>query len=329
MPSMPSIQDALVRTNTEFNQAMKNTAAGTKDMGKEQFLQLLVTQLKNQDPLNPMEDQEFIAQMAQFSSLEQLVNLNTSMEGLTEATNNQQMFSATSYIGKYVTAVGNTIGKTSTMDADGNVAETSITPMYYRFTGPTTRGTLTVYDGNGNPVYVENLEAMSASTTYKFQWDGRNNKGETLPDATYTVALVGYNADEESVLCTPLVADKVTDVLRDGSSIYLRLHGGQQMLLSDVELVSVEKPLITAEEVAGKGQAPAQGDGEQKDETAEAAPEAGEAGEAGADGGQDAAADAGADAAPADNPTADAGGPADAGRTADNGAAPDAGGATT
>lgn len=320
MPSTPSIQEALTRTNTEFNQAMKKTAAGTKDMGKEQFLQLLVTQLKNQDPLNPMEDQEFIAQMAQFSSLEQLVNLNTSMEGLTEATNNQQMFSATSYIGKYVTAVGNTIGKTSTLDADGKVSETSITPMYYRFTGPTAHGTITVYDANGSPVYVENLEAMNANTTYRFQWDGRNNRGETLPDATYTVALVGYNADEETVLCTPLVADKVTDVLRDGSSIYLRLHGGQQMLLSDVELVSVEKPVITAEEAAGsKGQVSADGDGEKKDETAEAAPEAGGSD---ADAGQDAAADAGqADAA--DN------GSADAGQTADSGTAPDAGGATS
>lgn len=246
--SATSIQDMLTKTSTEFNQALKKTASESDNMGKEQFLQLLVTQLKYQDPLNPMEDQEFIAQMAQFSSLEQLVNLNTSMESLTEATNNQQMFSATSYIGKYVTAVGNNIGKTSTLDEDGKVTSTAVTPMYYRFNSNTERGTITVYDEAGTPVYVENLNAMTSTTTYRFQWDGKDNQGKVLKDGSYTVAVTGFNEAGESVLCTPLVADKVTDVMRDGSKIYLRLEGGQQMLLSDVELVSQERPVISTED---------------------------------------------------------------------------------
>ena len=92
---MANVNSILTQTQNEFNQAVSNNSTSSDELGKEQFLQLLVTQLQNQDPLNPMEDQEFIAQMAQFSSLEQLMNLNTSMEGLTDATNNQQMFSAT------------------------------------------------------------------------------------------------------------------------------------------------------------------------------------------------------------------------------------------
>ena len=92
---MANVKSILTQTQNEFNQAVSNNSTSSDELGKEQFLQLLVTQLQNQDPLNPMEDQEFIAQMAQFSSLEQLMNLNTSMEGLTDATNNQQMFSAT------------------------------------------------------------------------------------------------------------------------------------------------------------------------------------------------------------------------------------------
>ena len=222
---MANVNSILTQTQTEFNQAVTNNSTGNDELGKEQFLQLLVTQLQNQDPLNPMEDQEFIAQMAQFSSLEQLMNLNTSMQGLTDATNNQQMFSATNYIGKYVTAVGNVIGKNSAEGADGGIVS-EITPFYYTFNAPTSSTTITVYDAQGNPVYVENVGAKDGGTVFKFQWDGKNNTGETMADGTYTVSITAKDADGEAVLSTPMVADKVTDILRDGSTIYLRLEGG-------------------------------------------------------------------------------------------------------
>ena len=243
---MANVNSILTQTQTDFNQAISNNSTGNDELGKEQFLQLLVTQLQNQDPLNPMEDQEFIAQMAQFSSLEQLMNLNTSMQGLTDATNNQQMFSATNYIGKYVTAVGNVIGKSSTEGADGAIVS-EITPFYYTFNAPTSSTSITVYDADGNPVYVENLDAKDGGTVFKFQWDGKNNAGEVMADGTYTVAITAKDADGEAVLCTPMVADKVTDILRDGSTIYLRLEGGQSLKLSDVELVSASRPTIATD----------------------------------------------------------------------------------
>ena len=248
---MANVNSILTQTQTEFNQAVNNGSTGNNELGKEQFLQLLVTQLQNQDPLNPMEDQEFIAQMAQFSSLEQLMNLNVSMQGLTDATNNQQMFSATNYI-----------GKNSTEGADGEIVS-EITPFYYTFNAPTTSTTITVYDAQGNPVYVENLDAKDGGTVFKFQWDGKNNSGETMPDGTYTVAVTAKDADGEAVLCTPMVADKVTDILRDGSTIYLRLEGGQTLKLSDVELVSASRPSIATDgsEDEDKGDGSEGGDG--------------------------------------------------------------------
>ena len=80
-------------TSAANTSAANSSKENTQSLGKDDFLKLLVTQLQSQDPLNPMDDKEFIAQMAQFTSLEQMQNMNTSM----------QMTQATSYIGKQVT----------------------------------------------------------------------------------------------------------------------------------------------------------------------------------------------------------------------------------
>lgn len=75
---------------------------GNSQLGKDAFLKLLITQLQNQDPTNPMNDREFIAQMAQFSSLEQMQNMTKAMESLVESQHQTQLMSYTSFIGKEV-----------------------------------------------------------------------------------------------------------------------------------------------------------------------------------------------------------------------------------
>jgi len=194
---------------------------------------LLVTQFKYQDPLNPMEDKEFIAQMAQFSSLEQLMNLNTSMEGLTTATNNQQMINATSYIGKQVTVSGNSIGKTT----DETTKETTITRFRYSPADNTVGGTITVRDADNNAVYVEDLSAKNKGTTYEFLWNGKNTDGTVAGDGVYTVNLVLRDSNGDAVLSDQVVDAKVTGVVTDSGVVYLGLEGGQLMPLANVRQV--------------------------------------------------------------------------------------------
>ena len=93
------------------NQQKQKTERNTGDMDKDAFLRLLITQLQNQDPLNPMEDQEFIAQMAQFSALEQMTNMNSNMEKFLNNQQQSQFISHSDLIGKQVAWVNEKIAE--------------------------------------------------------------------------------------------------------------------------------------------------------------------------------------------------------------------------
>ena len=86
-----------------LSQQQKNTrTTGNGTMGKDEFLKILMTQLQNQDPTNPMEDTEFIAQMAQFSSLEQMTNMTNAFEKYAEAQNQTQLIQYSNFVGKEI-----------------------------------------------------------------------------------------------------------------------------------------------------------------------------------------------------------------------------------
>jgi flagellar basal-body rod modification protein FlgD len=92
-------------TNDYFLNTSKFTYTDKKDnssLGKDAFLQILITQLQNQDPTSPMDDKEFIAQMAQFSSLEQMQNMTKAMESLLQSQQQTQLMSYTNFIGKEI-----------------------------------------------------------------------------------------------------------------------------------------------------------------------------------------------------------------------------------
>lgn len=93
-----SITDDLYYSN--YRKPTKQT--GNSELGKDAFLQLLITQLQHQDPTNPMDDREFISQMAQFSSLEQMQNMTKAMESLLSSQQQSQMMNYATFIGKEV-----------------------------------------------------------------------------------------------------------------------------------------------------------------------------------------------------------------------------------
>ena len=230
---MASITQALNQVNNEYTAAVNQQTKGKgSELDKDSFLLLMVTQMKNQDPLNPMDDTQYVSQLAQYSSLEQLMNLNDGMSSLTDATNNQQMLNATSYIGKEVGITGNSIGKTT----ENGVVKTST--FRYAFGDNVTSGVLTVIDAQGNTVYTESIAGKQAGTTFEFNWNGMNDKGVAAADGVYNVYLSGYNTKGDPVLADQVVYANVTSVVKNDGVVFIGLDGGQLMELSKVRLVS-------------------------------------------------------------------------------------------
>ncbi|MBV5306520.1 MAG: flagellar hook assembly protein FlgD [Desulfobulbaceae bacterium] len=191
-------------TATTAKTGTSTSATKTADiMGKEDFLTLLVAQLQNQDPLNPDDPTEFTAQLAQFSSLEQLYNLNESMAGLTTAQANSEKLSALSLIGKEVSYNGSSF----TFEGDP-------VAVGYQLDGIASGVTLSIQDADGRT--VKTLEAADTELktgNHFITWDGTDMDGETVADGSYKIVLSATAATSGgSVAAAPLISSEVTGV---------------------------------------------------------------------------------------------------------------------
>lgn len=204
------------------------SAAAAKDiMGKEDFLTLLVAQLKNQDPLNPSDATEFTAQLAQFSSLEQLYNLNDSMQALTLAQGNSQKLSTLSLIGQSVSYNG------SDFTFDGKPVEVG-----YQLDGTAAGVTLSIQNEKGQTVNTLQAEATElAAGNHFITWDGTDQNGSLVAGGTYKIILQASAAGENaSIAAAPLIRSEVTGV--DLSTGMLTTRDGEVLLKNVLKVMA-------------------------------------------------------------------------------------------
>jgi flagellar basal-body rod modification protein FlgD len=222
---------------------------------KEMFLKLLVAQLTYQDPLNPQEDKEFIAQLAQFTQVEELQNINSSVQSILSNNEKNQLINAVNLIGARVAAKGDTIIKYQAqqgsvdengdpvLDANGDqVMETKAEtlPFYYSSPYAVTSCTLSIRDASTNAiVYTEELGYKEAGTQYAYQWDGKNSAGEEAGNGAYVISFSAQDANGSSQLIdTEIFGDVFSVEVLDGDHI-LHLKDGRQASYTDVTLVGV------------------------------------------------------------------------------------------
>ncbi|MDR2613377.1 MAG: flagellar hook assembly protein FlgD [Deltaproteobacteria bacterium] len=243
------------------NETVPVTDGSERQLGKDAFLTLLLTQLQNQDPFNPMEDTEMSAQLAQFSQLEQLTNLNTNVTTMGGYIQAQNQFQTLSLIGKDVKAQSNLLS-VSNGELDTAVklelAENAKIQLY-------------VVNSSGNQVRMYDW-GMTQAGVYDFAWDGKNSSGAKVPDGLYQFQVTATNSAGEVMTegIIPEVSGKVTSVSFDEYGQPVVHIGNAQMSLSQVmEILQGGVTAKAAEEE--ESEAPAE------KETAKAAEESAEA----------------------------------------------------
>jgi len=171
---------------TSLSQIQKNT-----EVSSDMFLNLLVTQLKNQDPLSPTDNTAFVAQLAQFSSLEGINNLNDSFTGVSDSMDSLASFATAGLIGRNATVEGSSAAFQGTPVALG-----------YELKDPANSVTLTVYDRDGRMVSTATEKDVTAGT-HEFICDGTGADGAALPTGAYDFTLTtGTGTDNEAALPT-------------------------------------------------------------------------------------------------------------------------------
>lgn len=214
---------------TIYSQSFAPSAAGKSVLGKDDFLKLMLTQLKNQDPLSPLEGTEFAAQLAQFTSLEQLMNMNKAMDAsinadfyLTQSINNTL---AATLIGKQV--------KLSTSEF-GYSNQENIT-LGYNLSSQASSLTVKIYNESGSLVKtIENAPRLSGDN--KLIWDFTDNDGNTVPQGKYRFEVEAKNSEDQPISATKYILGKIDGVKFTDLGTKLVINGTDYSLSEILEI---------------------------------------------------------------------------------------------
>ncbi|MDL2207402.1 hypothetical protein LJC09_02120 [Desulfovibrio sp. OttesenSCG-928-F20] len=206
---------------------------------KDTFLKLLVAQLTHQDPLNPVEDKEFIAQLAQFTQVEELQNINAGVEDLNSAYLQTQTTNAASLINTMVVAGGDNLQLTGAANFAG---ESDYPSIFYNLPSDSAGGTVTIWSTNAdgspkNQVYWADMPAASAGR-HEIRWHGRDFNDNVMADGSYIVSVTAKSADGQDLYVTTLSRGMVIGVetATDGNHT-LYLHDGRTVNFNSIDLI--------------------------------------------------------------------------------------------
>jgi flagellar basal-body rod modification protein FlgD len=222
---MATISPTMLSTSTP---TYASKASGT--LGKDDFLKLLVKQLQNQDPMNPLDSSQFATQLAQFSSVEQLANINTNLEA--SVTTNQLMAQsignslASTMIGRDIKASGNTLQWNGTDEVR----------FGYTLGADGSKSKIRIYDSTGNVVRVMDGGVDAGDSTVT--WDGLNDSSKPVPAGTYTFKVEVTDAQDKDMTASTFVLGTITGVRFTSTGTVFLVDGAEIPVANILEILN-------------------------------------------------------------------------------------------
>ena len=195
-----------------------------------QFLTLLTAQLQNQDPLDPLDSNEFVAQLVSFTGVEQSIATNSHLEDLIALNKAGQAASAVGYLG-------------TTIEADGDRIALVDSASQFLYTLPenTTATSIIIADQSGDIAFVG--QGNITVGEHSFEWDGLDANGNPQPDGIYKVTVTGFASDESLLSIPTVISGRVTGVDNVNDGIQLTINGFG-VPLEEVRSVVESPPLV-------------------------------------------------------------------------------------
>ncbi|MDX8379466.1 MAG: flagellar hook assembly protein FlgD [Gallionella sp.] len=207
-----------------LNGGTKTATTSAATATQDRFMKLLVTQLKNQDPLHPMNNSQMTSQMAQISTVRGIDKMNATLRALSASLMPNQTLQAANMIGHGVLIPGNNI------DLKAGVALAG-----FNLPQPVDRATVSIYDNTGALVSSVNMGAQAAGVV-KLHWDGKNAAGLPLPKGVYTFKVDATQAGN-TVAATGLQYGLVNSVTQTATGVTLDVGQSQNIALAQVKQI--------------------------------------------------------------------------------------------
>lgn len=185
-----------------------------RTVNQDDFLKLLITQLQNQDPLQPMDNQQFAAQLAQFNSLGQLIEINDKLGALSSGQSATSQYNAASLIGKEIAAAGNQVGLSAGSPAT----------VGYQLGANAAKVVVNIYNSAGE--VIRRIDAGSRGAgAQSLAWDGADSTGKRVAPGVYGFAVGAFDINGKAVPAAGKIQGVVSGVRLDGPEPVLEVNG--------------------------------------------------------------------------------------------------------
>ena len=214
-----------VLTTDEYAKSQSATQPVDNDLGRSAFLTLFTAQLQNQNPLDPMQNEAFVSQLAQFSSLESMQNVDNSVKAMSEGMQSDRILLGTNLLGTKVNVVGGGFALSNTGGVNG----------YTTLAENEDSLTLSIENSNGEIVFEQDIE-NSTSGRLNFQWNGLNNQDVRQPVGNYKFIL-SKDEDGENI-SLPVNTDQIIQSVswnETQNEMQVEIQDGRILAMSDLE----------------------------------------------------------------------------------------------